>query len=66
MFNLVKDDFDDNMDDIMKSINKMLDVEEEKNEENNLYNWKKFSRKRYNISNFKKENESKNICNVYN
>ena len=23
MFNLVKDDFDDNMDDIMKSINKM-------------------------------------------
>ena len=24
MFNLVKDDFDDNMDDIMKSINKMM------------------------------------------
>ena len=32
MFNLVKDDFDDNMDDIMNSINKMLedDTENEK------------------------------------
>ena len=34
MFNLVKDDFDDNMDDIMNSINKILenDEEEEKKE----------------------------------
>ena len=32
MFNLVKDDFDDNMDDIMNSINKMLE-EDAKNEE---------------------------------
>ena len=32
MFNLIKDDFDDNMDDIMNSINKMLedDTENEK------------------------------------
>lgn len=34
MFNLVKDDFDDNYDDILNSINKMLeDDEEEKNKE---------------------------------
>ena len=35
MFNLVKDDFDDNMDDIMNSINKMLedDTENEKIED---------------------------------
>ena len=35
MFNLIKDDFDENMDDIMNSINKMLenDVENEKTEE---------------------------------
>ena len=32
MFNLVKDDFDDNMEDIMNSINKML----ENNTENDL------------------------------
>lgn len=32
MFNLVKDDFDENMDDIMNSINKMLETED--NEEN--------------------------------
>ena len=28
MFNLVKDDFDENMDDIMNSINKMLETED--------------------------------------
>ncbi len=35
MFNLIKDDFDENMDDIMNSINKMLenDVENEKTED---------------------------------
>ena len=35
MFNLVKDDFDENMDDIMNSINKMLedDTENEKIED---------------------------------
>ena len=35
MFNLVKDDFDDNMDDIMNSINKILedDTENEKIED---------------------------------
>lgn len=35
MFNLVKDDFDENMDDIMNSINKMLenDVENKKTED---------------------------------
>ena len=35
MFNLVKDDFDDNMEDIMNSINKMLedDTENEKIED---------------------------------
>lgn len=32
MFNLVKDDFDDNMEDIMNSINKMLE-EDAENEE---------------------------------
>ena len=32
MFNLVKDDFDDNMDDIMNSINKMLEDDTEKEE----------------------------------
>mgnify|MGYP004629948105 FL=1 len=31
MFNLIKDDFDENMDDIMNSINKILD--EKENEE---------------------------------
>jgi hypothetical protein len=34
MFNLVKDDFDENMDDIMNSINKILD--EEENKENKI------------------------------
>lgn len=36
MFNLVKDDFDENSDDILKSINKMLEKnrKEEKDEEN--------------------------------
>lgn len=38
MFNLVKDDFDENSDDILNSINKMLEKnkkeKEEKNEEN--------------------------------
>lgn len=29
MFNLVKDDFDDNFDDIMNSINKMINGNEE-------------------------------------
>lgn len=35
MFNLVKDDFDDNMDDIMNSINQMLenDIESEELED---------------------------------
>ena len=35
MFNLVKDDFDENMDDIMNSINKMLenDIESEESED---------------------------------
>lgn len=33
MFNLVKDDFDDNMDDIMNSINKILDEDEVEKEE---------------------------------
>lgn len=35
MFNLVKDDFDDNMEDIMNSINKILesDIENEKTED---------------------------------
>ena len=32
MFNLVKDDFDDNMDDIMNSINKMLEDDTENKE----------------------------------
>ena len=29
MFNLIKDDFDENMDDIMETINKMLEENEE-------------------------------------
>lgn len=33
MFNLVKDDFDENMDDIMNSINKILENEYEKEDE---------------------------------
>ena len=32
MFNLVKDDFDDNMEDIMNSINKMLENNTENEE----------------------------------
>lgn len=35
MFNLIKDDFDDNIEDIMKSINKILDednITDNKNE----------------------------------
>lgn len=32
MFNLVKDDFDENMDDIMNSINKILDEKEDEEE----------------------------------
>ena len=32
MFNLVKDDFDDNMEDIMNSINKMLENDTENKE----------------------------------
>lgn len=31
MFNLVKDDFDENMDDIMNSINKIINDEKEEN-----------------------------------
>jgi len=31
MFNLVKDDFDENMDDIMNSINKIINDENEEN-----------------------------------
>ena len=31
MFNLVKDDFDENMDDIMNSINKIINNEKEEN-----------------------------------
>ena len=34
MFNLVKDDFDENMDDIMNSINKIINDENEEKEEN--------------------------------
>ena len=34
MFNLVKDDFDENMNDIMNSINKILENEEKEEEEN--------------------------------
>ena len=33
MFNIVKDDFDENMEDIMNSINKILNEEEENNKE---------------------------------
>lgn len=32
MFNLIKDDFDENYDDILNSINKMLDGEKDKKE----------------------------------
>lgn len=35
MFNLVKDDFDENSDDILNTINKMLDSDDEKKIENN-------------------------------
>ena len=34
MFNLVKDDFDENMDDIMNSIKKIINNENEEKEEN--------------------------------
>ena len=34
MFNLVKDDFDENMDDIMNSINKIINDENEEKEDN--------------------------------
>ena len=34
MFNLVKDDFDENMDDIMNSINIIINDENEEKEEN--------------------------------
>ena len=34
MFNLVKDDFDENMADIMNSINKIINNENEEKEEN--------------------------------
>lgn len=32
MFNLIKDDFDENYDDILNSINKMLEEEKDKKE----------------------------------
>ena len=35
MFNLVKDEFDENSDDILKSINKMLANKKEKDEQEN-------------------------------
>lgn len=34
MFNLVKDEFDENSDDILESINKMLQNRKQENEEN--------------------------------
>ncbi len=34
MFNLVKDDFDENSDDILNSINKMLEKNKKEKEEN--------------------------------
>ena len=34
MFNLVKDDFDENSDDILNTINKMLDKNKKEKEEN--------------------------------
>lgn len=34
MFNLIKDEFDENSDDILESINKMLANKKEENEEN--------------------------------
>ncbi len=33
MFNLIKDDFDENVDDIINSINKILDKKEEEEKE---------------------------------
>lgn len=35
MFNLVKDDFDENMDDIINSVNRILNEKEENEEEKN-------------------------------
>ena len=35
MFNLVKDDFDENFDDILNSVNKMINQNEETKVENN-------------------------------
>ncbi len=35
MFNLVKDDFDENSDDILNSINKMLEKNKQEKEEKN-------------------------------
>lgn len=35
MFNLVKDDFDENFDDILNSINKMLENDEDFSKKNN-------------------------------
>lgn len=34
MFNLIKDEFDENSDDILESINKMLENKKEEKEEN--------------------------------
>lgn len=36
MFNLIKDDFDDNIEDIMNSVNKILENDNEKEEANNI------------------------------
>ncbi len=41
MFNLVKDEFDENSDDILKSINKMLASKKEKKDEENKEKEKK-------------------------
>lgn len=38
MFNLVKDDFDENSDDILESINKMLEKNKQEKEEKDLKN----------------------------
>lgn len=38
MFNLVKDDFDENSDDILNTINKMLDKNKKEKEENKEQN----------------------------
>ena len=35
MFNLVKDEFDENADDILKTINKMISNKKEKNKQEN-------------------------------